>query len=287
MIVVALHGFLGTPDDWDSAFSVLDETAQETDDGFDVVTPDLAVWATRSNVTDFESFAKEFNRQVSEFAEKKRDDQIVIAGYSLGARLAGFCLIDEPELYRGALLLSMNPGLLASDSNGRRERFAADLKWADRLRREPWDDVLNAWNAQPVLQPGSRAAISAGGIGHQSDVARRKLEGRRQAWARAMEVWSLGHQTDLRRDLLDWASGTLGGIGHAPVRPRLTLMTGTEDAKFSDLTAGWLTTPGAGGGIGHDHYVRHRHVLGAGHRILLEAPEDVASELKSLTSESL
>ena len=47
MILIALHGFFGVPEDWD-------EVAKKHPD-LEVVTPDLSVWATRKEVTDFES----------------------------------------------------------------------------------------------------------------------------------------------------------------------------------------------------------------------------------------
>lgn len=275
MIVVALHGFFGTPDDWSASFDKISDGVE-----LDIVSPDLAVWATRSGVIDFETFAASFNRSVRLLAEKNQQP-VVIAGYSLGARLAAHCVLDEPDLYQAALLISMNPGLPQNDLEARRQRVAFDNQWSDRMRREPWANTWTAWNEQSVLKPGSRGLLRSGQTADewaeaQAELSRR-LEGRREAWARAMEIWSLGHQQDLRTELLEWTSE-----GH-----RLTLMTGTDDTKFTELTTAWLASPAAGG-IGHDdgavnpETVRHRLVLGAGHRILNESPEDVASEITAL-----
>ena len=59
----------------------------------------------------------------------------------------------------------------------------------------------------------------------------------------------------------------------------MTLLTGTDDTKFTQSTTQWLAS------LPSDDVpatVRHRLVFGAGHRILNESPEDVASEIAAL-----
>lgn len=278
MILVALHGFLGSPDDWSMAESTSALKALE------VVAPDLSVWATRSEIVDLESFAEALNKKVRTLRES-RGGTVAIAGYSLGARLAAHCLVDDPDLYSRALLISMNPGLPAADIELRRARLQSDLLWSERLRTDSWSSVCEGWNEQSVLKPGTRFTATAG----KKAEARLKSaaenlglqEGRRQAWARALEIWSLAHQRDLRKDLLDWAFQS----DH-----RLTVMTGTDDIKFTELSSQWLSpwlfgAEKSRSGV-ETEVVRHRLVLGAGHRILNETPEDVVSELSSLLSEA-
>lgn len=259
MIVIALHGFLGAPSDWTAALASLDPRYD-----IDLITPDLSVWATRAELAEapsFSTFAKAFNTVV----RKRRDetqDTIVLAGYSMGGRLAAACLLEDDELYTGALLVSTHFGLSADDTSGREARRASDRSWAERLRREAWVKTWEDWNLQPVLKPGTRVGAKEAAAAAQHGLARRN-EGRREAWARALELWSLADQADVRQPLAGWVKA--GGA--------LTLMTGTDDSKFSALAAAWAKSQSA---------VRHRTVLGAGHRILLEAREDVASELGEL-----
>lgn len=267
MILVALHGFFGSPEDWDRALLDLDPEME-----FEVILPDLGVWATRAGVTDFESFAESFNRSVRIFSEE-RGEPVMIAGYSLGARLAAHCVLQSPDLYQAALLVSMNPGLSDADLEIRRERFEADGKWAQRMRQSSWSETWKAWNEQPVLRPGPRARRKQGRTDEEKAEQSRKLEGRREAWARAMEIWSLGVQKDLRDGLVTWArEGSR----------RLTLMTGTDDVKFTEITANWMSLSGVP--AGSEGPLRHRSVLGAGHRILEEAPEELVSEITALVS---
>lgn len=275
MIAVALHGFFGVPDDWRLVLRSL-TTEGGAERGIDLVTPDIAVWATRSGITDFETFSASLNRSVRLLAEE-RGEPVMIAGYSLGARLAAYCLLDEPDLYQSALFISMNPGIKAGDFQARRDRVAFDSTWSERMRRDPWETTWQAWNEQPVLKPGSRVSKKDMRLvteDSESEISReaekmRRLSGRREAWARAMDIWTLGLQADLRRDLVDWTAEEEGR--------RLTLMTGAEDPKFTEVTSEWLA------GVGDlPEGLRHRTVLGAGHRVLFEAPDDVVSELSTL-----
>jgi 2-succinyl-6-hydroxy-2,4-cyclohexadiene-1-carboxylate synthase len=266
VIIVALHGFFGTPNDWLAPLANLAPEAEH-----EIVAPDLGVWATRAEITDFDTFTASFNRSVKALSEK-REEPVMIVGYSMGARLAAQCLLDEPDLYRAALLVSMNPGLAQADLEARRQRVEFDTAWAERMRRDPWDGTWKAWNEQAVLRPGTRSLRKTENHAKHLEEQSRKIEGRREAWARAMEIWSLGHQADLRADLLEWALDD----GH-----RLTLMTGTDDTKFTELTSKWVREGIAKAGLPPET-VRHRLVLGAGHRVVVESPEDVVSEISTL-----
>lgn len=83
-----------------------------------------------------------------------------------------------------------------------------------------------------------------------------------------MEIWSLANQADLARSLVEWSK-----LSQHDRSPRLSVMTGNEDSKFTELTTQWVSG---------QRNIRHRTVLGAGHRVLREAPDDVASEIALL-----
>lgn len=265
MIVIGLHGFFGVPSDWKKVGELLEENQElRKQHSIDVVTPDLSIWATRAEVVDFRSFAKSLNRSVQLLSDE-RQEPVMIAGYSMGARLAGACILDAPELYKAALLISMNPGLSDDDHAGRESREGFDRLWAARMRLDPWEETWRKWNQQEVLKPGSRTVLKTADVGRLTEISR-SLEGRREAWARAMEIWPLSRQPDYRRELVSWAKA-----GHP-----LTVMTGTEDLKFTELTTAWVKES--------NEAMRHRLSLSSGHRVLLESPEDVVSEISTLLS---
>jgi 2-succinyl-6-hydroxy-2,4-cyclohexadiene-1-carboxylate synthase len=111
MVIVALHGFLGTPRDWDFL----------RDAGFPVVTP-----------------------SVSEGPGWPGGAQDVILGYSMGGRLALQVLLDGAT-FKKAVLISTR---VTPSEEGRKER---DEKWAQRFERDDWETLMRDWDAQPLF----------------------------------------------------------------------------------------------------------------------------------------
>ena len=77
MTVVLLHGFFGGPEDWSSVVA-------QFPDATHVVAPNLSVVATRQDIFDGPSFGE----WLSKGLRAKTNGPLVIAGYSLGGRLA-------------------------------------------------------------------------------------------------------------------------------------------------------------------------------------------------------
>lgn len=111
MVITALHGFLGTPSDWDFL----------RDAGFIIETPPLD-------------------------AIPQRGDTLL--GYSLGGRLALQALLAGAR-YERAVFISTGLGI--EDEASRAARRASDEAWAQRFELDDWDAVIRDWNAQPVL----------------------------------------------------------------------------------------------------------------------------------------
>jgi 2-succinyl-6-hydroxy-2,4-cyclohexadiene-1-carboxylate synthase len=59
----------------------------------------------------------------------------------MGGRLAMHALLESPELWSAAILVSANPGLPAADHPGRAQRMASDESWARRFESDPWEQV--------------------------------------------------------------------------------------------------------------------------------------------------
>jgi 2-succinyl-6-hydroxy-2,4-cyclohexadiene-1-carboxylate synthase len=124
MIIVALHGFLGTGRDWEAV-----QAAGPSDARW--ITPDL------------------FAPGAGEWVPPDGPPAWLV-GYSFGARLALHWLTAEPDRWHGALLLSVNPGNFQTDAE-RAVRRADDQRWAEDFRRAPWAEVLRRWNAREVF----------------------------------------------------------------------------------------------------------------------------------------
>ena len=162
--IYALHGFLGLPSDWD---------------GFNVEA--IRIRAAPS----MEDWAKEFNRQVREQGGKH-----FLMGYSMGGRLALHALIDAPELWEKAFLLSTHPGLI----EGKDARMLADEEWARRFESEPFDVVVGDWMRQPVFKG------TATPVRHESDFNKKELSSQ-------LRQFSLAKQAKLSSDKAEWYVG--------------------------------------------------------------------------------
>jgi len=218
--ILALPGFLGRGSDWDAVRAASTARLEWT-------CPDL------------------FGRGAASFDPPETDSPCWLAGYSFGARLALRWLQDEPDRWRGALLLSVNPGNFQSEEE-RAARRAADDRWAAAFRQDPWSDVVDRWNSQEVLAGGPAPRRE------EADFDRAKL-------AEAMERFSVAAQfTDPLR-----------------LPPRLTWLAGARDAKFAGLQSAMREAgfPGTFLLVGE-----------AGHRLLGEAPAAVAAALDDLVA---
>ena len=218
--VVALHGFLGRGSDWD-------QVRAKSECGAEWICPDL------------------FAPGAASFDPPDIDGPCWLAGYSFGARLALDWLQREPARWRGALLLSVNPGNFQSDEE-RAVRRELDKKWTDDFESAGWDDLMRRWNAQEVFT-GSSAPDR-----EERDYDRGRL-------CTALREFSVAGQfTDPLR-----------------LPTKIVFMAGSQDGKFVDLQdrmreAGF---PGM-----------FPVVDGAGHRLLVDAPESVAAALDDLVA---
>jgi len=218
--IVALHGFLGKGSDWDPVRA-----------------------ATRSDVDWI--FLDLFSAGAASFAPPAVEGPCWLAGYSFGARLALRWMQDAPDHYRGALLLSVNPGNFQTDKE-RTARRTSDENWASRFSGDSWDDLLRDWDAQGVF--GGRPGLPR----LETDFDRAKL-------ATALTKFSVGDQfTDPLR-----------------LPSRIAWLAGSRDAKFCALLDNMRNAgfPGS--------FLR---IEGAGHRLLSDAPQAIAAALDDLVA---
>ncbi len=150
MEIHAIHGFLGLPSDWQlfnfpklHAYNLTDPAIAPSQDG---------LWG----------WAKRFNH----YAQPK---QGILLGYSLGGRLAMHALLENPNQWKGAIIVSSHPGLKTEKEKA--ARIQADSAWAERFEKEPWEKVIQDWNAQPVFAGMSfkreEKLFSRKDLGHQ------------------------------------------------------------------------------------------------------------------------
>lgn len=246
--VIALHGFLGGPGDWNALRSVLPWAEIEALDLWPLAGGALAgpPWAEIDRVLE---------REIRERARHVPLAPTIVLGYSFGARLA--LAVEALELgslaVAGVCLVSCHPGLAEEDLEVRARRRVADEEWARRFETDSEEAIRRDWEAQPVLAtPASAPGAAAVGEGE------RPLPAPRHALAVAMRRFSLAGQPDFSPRLARW-------------RTPLLWVTGEEDWKYGDL-AGWLQRSGA-----QADFASCPH---AGHRVPWDNPEGFAAILR-------
>jgi 2-succinyl-6-hydroxy-2,4-cyclohexadiene-1-carboxylate synthase len=168
----------------------------------------------------------------------------VLAGYSMGGRLALALALRRPERVRRLVLVSASPGL--ADDAERAARRAADAALADRIEAIGTEAFAREWAAQPLFA-GQPEAVNA--LAHEDRL-------RRSAAEHAAQLRGLG--TGVMPPLWD-------RLGELPMP--VALVVGERDAKFRAIAERMRSRlPRASLAV----------VPGAGHAAHLEVPEAVA-----------
>lgn len=234
-MIWCLHGAVGMAEDWKGLSVRLGQSGQA------VRRVDLWRFLDCCPM-ELEDFAKSFCEEVRAGGDQKN----ILVGYSMGGRLALHALLEDAELFSGAVIVSAHPGGL--DERAKILRMAGDAEWAGKALVGEWDLFLKEWEGQAVLNPEGSALE---GLGN-----RRQLKIRRQAVARSFMDWSLGKQEDLRDRMRE-------------VKVPVLWVTGEKDGKFTELAQELV--PGLERG-------KLEVVEGAGHRV----PWEKAGEFEAL-----
>lgn len=177
----AIPGFLGLPVDWDFL---------QWDGLFGV---DLYALAWES----LTAWAKQFNHYTCAQGLQKG----ILMGYSLGGRLALHALLEKPDQWQAAIIISTHTGI--ADAQAREKRWVQDQNWADRFEKEDWGSLMHSWNAQEVFAHDS----------FQFD--RQEKNYQRKQLSQLLLKGSLAGQNDLQEQIANlpmpllWITGSL------------------------------------------------------------------------------
>ncbi len=240
-----MHGFTGHPASFQKVLAQLPLPTR-------VVCPVLLGHDGRAPAADAApDFAAEVDRLAAEL-RATHHGPLHLCGYSLGARVALGLLVRHPELFTAATLISVHPGLRGAAE--RRERAAADERWATLLDEQGLAEFLRQWGQLPLFH--TQQALPAAVLAAQEAVRQRHHAG---GLARSLRVLGLSQMPDYTAAL-----PTL----RLPVR----LVVGELDPKFTALAEE------AAALLPRATVVR---VPGVGHNVLLEAPAALCALLSA------
>lgn len=180
--ITLLHGFMGSPDDWDE------------------VVPHLPAWTV---CTPRIRPAADWDHGVRQLLQHLPERSIFV-GYSLGARLLLACALAEPARCAGLVFVSGNPGLETSQERTR--RLAGDLAIAHRIENTRRDEFLQWWYSESTvfksLSPELRAAEIRRKLAHPDD------------WAAILRTYSVARQPNFWPGLAKLDQPVLAVAGH-------------------------------------------------------------------------
>lgn len=237
-LVLALHGWLGRGADWAPVAARLGAAVR-------VVAPDLP--GHGASDAPPEAFTMDGAADgLAALLDAVGLERAVVAGYSMGGRLALHLALRHPGRVAGLVLVAASPGLAAEEA--RAARRAEDAARAAALLADP-AAFLARWYAMPLFDPlgaDARARLAAD----------RRAHGDPAGWARALVGLSTGAQP--------WLGDRLHEI-----RVPAVALAGAADAKFAAL-ARRMADAGPFVPV---------LVSGAGHALLAERPDAVADSL--------
>jgi 2-succinyl-6-hydroxy-2,4-cyclohexadiene-1-carboxylate synthase len=189
-LAVALHGFLGTPSDWDQVRSYSKIKSW--------LCLDYTKIPTLSPEVPLKQWGKNLQNYLQPLSEK---NEIFLIGYSQGGRLALHTLLNE-NLISKAVIISANSGHNLTEE-ARQLRLKTDQAWAQRFlnMQNSWENIVQAWNSQPVFKNST------------SEILRAETPDSRNIAALCLQNWSLSLQQDFSIEIkkkykkIKWIAG--------------------------------------------------------------------------------
>ena len=189
-----------------------------------------------------------FDRWVDDFCNsvenKEVQEKYFLLGYSLGGRLALHASLKNPNLWQAVIVVGADPGLESEED--KRLQLDRDRNWAERLKREPLEKLVDEWDAQSVF------------CGFENQAPRNLGEMDPDRLSKQFEFFSKGLQQNLAPKLAELK------------RPPVLFVSGEKDQKYQGIGEKLAKSSSV---------VRAQVVPDAGHRVPWENPESFVQVL--------
>ena len=183
-----------------------------------------------------------FNRWVDDFCNSVQtlagQEKSYLLGYSLGGRLALHASLHNSNLWQGIIIVGADPGLESQEE--KKLQLDKDRSWAERLKREPLEKLVDEWDAQSVF------------CGIRNQAPRNLGEMNPDRLSQQFKVFSKGIQQNLAPKLAELK------------RPPILFLSGEKDDKYQKIGEELAKS---------SSIVKAQVVPDAGHRVPWENPE--------------
>jgi 2-succinyl-6-hydroxy-2,4-cyclohexadiene-1-carboxylate synthase len=233
MKIFCIHGNFQTAKVWQP----LEERMKAGFSDLEMITEDLCAKQFKS----FDDWTEDFCGRVEIQANGEKS---ILLGYSLGGRLALHACLSRPDLWKSAVVVGADPGLESEEE--KRLQLDRDRNWAERLKREPLEKLVDEWDAQTVFcgignqAPRNLGEVDSGRLCHQ------------------FEVFSKGIQKNLFPKLAELK------------RPPVLFVSGEKDHKYQGIGEKLAKSSSA---------IYAQVIADAGHRVPWENPESFVQVL--------
>ncbi|MBJ7348485.1 MAG: alpha/beta fold hydrolase [Thermoleophilaceae bacterium] len=148
--VILIHGFAQLPQSWQSVMQLMS-------DEFDVIAPIVRGHGPNALAQDPPSYAG-VREDLLEVLDVQQLGQVVLWGYSQGARIALDFALHQPQRISALVLESGSAGI--DDETARATRHAADGALASWIEHHSPEDFAAHWESQPIFGTQSAEAIA-------------------------------------------------------------------------------------------------------------------------------
>jgi len=183
-----------------------------------------------------------FDRWVDDFCNSVQtlagQEKSFLLGYSLGGRLALHASLHNPNLWQGMIIVGADPGLESQEE--KKLQLDKDRSWAERLKREPLEKLVDEWDAQSVF------------CGIRNQAPRNLGEMNPDRLSQQFKVFSKGIQQNLAPKLAELK------------RPPILFLSGDKDDKYQKIGEELAKS---------SSIVKAQVVPDSGHRVPWENPE--------------
>lgn len=242
-VLLFLHGFMGSVEDWRLVMEYLSHD-------YTCLALDLPGHGRTDCQTGQDYTTQATAEAIVRFLNSMQIPTAIPIGYSMGGRLSLYCALRFPQRFPQAVVESGSPGLRKHEERKRRQD--QDFERSQQLEIH-FLHFLRAWYQQPLFTTLQRFSTGFEAMWE------RRLKNRPAELSRSLQNMGLGSQPNLWSQL---------EFHHNP----LLLLTGELDQKFTQLNnemANCCKT------------AVHQIVPDAGHNIHLEQPEMFVSHIQS------